>query len=115
MRNVCLLIFVLCLSSCASTRGGSGQTTDGDPVVLEIRRDNDLSESFVISSVRGWSCIGVLTDEQVNETLRSVIRVPLKCNNGETGTSLISLDRFAGSADFNFRLSDGTTGNAKIG
>ena len=90
-------------------------TTTGDPVVAEIRQDNDLRQSISITSIDGWQCVGYLTSEQRNETVKSVIQVPLKCNNGATGTSLVSVDRLKGKADINFKLSSGIKGNAKIG
>lgn len=90
-------------------------TTSGDPVVAEIRQDSDLRQSVKITSVRGWGCEGYLTKEQRNNTVDSVIQVPLKCSNGVTGSSLVSIDRVKGEADINFRLSNGIVGNAEIG
>lgn len=105
----------LSLVGCEMSRGGGGMTTTGEPVVAEIRQGNDLRQSVSITSVNGWQCIGYLTPEQRNNTVDSVIQVPLECSNGVTGTSLVSVDRLKGEADINFRLSDGTVGNAEIG
>ena len=90
-------------------------TTAGDPIVAEIRQDNDLRQSVRLSSIMGWDCVGYLTDEQRNNTIDSVIRVPLDCSNGASGMSLISVDRLKGTATISFRLSNGTIGSAEIG
>jgi hypothetical protein len=87
----------------------------GEPVVAEIRQDANLQQSFTITSVVGWQCTGVLTSRQRDNAVDSVIQVPLTCNNGATGTSLLSIDRWKGTANINFRLSNGTIGNATIG
>lgn len=110
-----LLGAALVLSGCEATRGGAGQTTTGQPVVAEIKQDANLQQSFTITSVDGWQCTGVLTKEQRNNITASVITVPLTCNTGANGTSLVSIDRMRGKLDINFRLSNGTVGNAKIG
>ncbi len=103
------------LAGCEATRGGSGQTTTGEPVVAEIWQDASLRQGFTITSVNGWQCIGTLTNEQRNNVSASVVQVPLKCSNGVTGTSLVSIDRLKSEADINFRLSNGIVGNAEIG
>ncbi|GAB5434813.1 MAG: hypothetical protein EpisKO_41830 [Epibacterium sp.] len=85
-------------------------------MVAEVRLDTATgAQSFTITSIAGWSCIGRLSKEQERDTTNSVFQVPLICNNGTSGSSIISLDRFKGSADINFRLANGTVGNAKIG
>jgi hypothetical protein len=106
---------VLALAGCEASRGGAGQTTTGQPVVAEIRQDSNLQQSFTITSVSGWQCAGILTSEQRNNFTSSVITVPLACNTGMSGTSLVAIDRVRGKLDINFRLKDGTVGNAKIG
>ena len=110
-----LTVATLILSACEVTRGGSGTTTSGEPVVAEVRQNSSLQQSFTITSVVGWQCTGVLTSQQRNNAVASVIEVPLTCNNGVTGTSLVSVDRWKGTADINFRLSNGTIGSATIG
>lgn len=109
------LIGIVSLAGCEATRGGAGQTTTGQPVVAEIRQDANLQQSFTITSVSGWQCKGVLTKEQRNDHTKSVLTVPLTCNNGVRGTSLVSIDRFRGQLDINFRLANGTTGNVEVG
>ncbi|GAB5540233.1 MAG: hypothetical protein Salg2KO_23360 [Salibacteraceae bacterium] len=81
----------------------------------EIWQNNDLKQGFTITSVNGWQCTGELTKEQRNETVKSVIQVPLNCTNGWTGTSLVSLYRWKGTADINFKLTSGIRGNVEIG
>lgn len=112
----CAIICVtFAVAGCEVTRGGAGQTTTGQPVVAEIRQDSNLQQSFTITSVAGWQCTGVLTNEQRNDATSSVFSVPLTCNTGVSGTSLVAIDRMRGALDINFRLADGTVGNAKIG
>lgn len=110
-----VLLATLVVSGCEATRGGGGMTTAGEPIVAEIRQGNDLRQSVSIRSVQGWQCLGYLTNKQRNNIVDSVIQVPLKCSNGVTGTSLVSVDRLRGKANINFKLSNGVVGNAKIG
>ena len=115
-KSVLLCVAVLAIvAGCAVTRGGSGTTSKGEPVIGEIWQNDKLDQGFTISSVRGWSCTGQLSDKQRKETVKSTAKVPMTCDNGWTGTGLISVDRLSGKANINFRLSNGTIGNVKIG
>jgi hypothetical protein len=115
-KHLALLpILTFVISGCEVTRGGAGQTTAGEPIVGQVWQNNQLQQGFTISSVNGWQCQGVLTNEQKNNVTTSVIQVPITCNNGVTGTSLVSIDRLKGEADINFKLSNGVAGNVEIG
>lgn len=116
MKKTFLIGFMLIsISACEATRGGAGQLTNGDPIVGELWQDNNLNQGFTISSVSGWQCKGQLTKEQRNDAVSSIFPVPVTCSNGWTGSSLVSLDRAKGSANINFKLSNGATGSVEIG
>lgn len=102
------------LSACDATRGGSGALTSGEPVIGELFLIKG-TQGIKITSVDGWQCSGSLTDEQARDTVASVFPVPLTCTNNVSGRALVSIDRQSTNADINFRLSDGKSGNVKIG
>lgn len=114
-RILTIVALVAAVSGCEATVGGAGETARGEPVVGEVYVNFATGEeSFTISSVRGWTCEGVLTEEQ-KLTVSSVISVPLKCDRGLRGTSIVSVDRVRGVANANFRLSNGVIGNVRFG
>ncbi len=105
---------VVFVAGCEMSRGGAGQTTDGEPVVGEIWQNNALEQGFTITSVNGWQCTGKLTNSQKNNATNSVISVPMTCSNNITGTALVAVDRLKAEADINFRLSNGKVGQLSI-
>lgn len=114
-RTFFLSLAVVTVTGCEVTRGGAGITTSGKPIVVEIRQDSNLRQSVSLRSVEGWNCVGYLTNEQRDNEVDSVIEVPLQCNGGITGNSLISVDRMLAKATINFSLSNGVVGTAEIG
>lgn len=99
----------LILTGCAGTISGSGVTNRNETVTGVAVTDGRVNESFEYISNTGWTCRGVLTEQQARQVGGSVT-VPLTCSDGRTGTSVLTAQMWQGQLTGQFSLSDGTTG-----
>lgn len=95
--------------------GGSGSTQRGEAIAGEILVDPlGAAHELFIRSPKGWQCRSVFASSKgiaksANKT------IPLECNNGATGTALLSSNRFGNQISVAFSLSNGENGSIVIG
>lgn len=115
MRSAFLAVAAFALTSACQpvSTGGSGQTSDGEPVAGSLAADAMQTEfTATISSPSGWNCSGVVGRPDSPTAIR---HIPLRCNNGLTGTLLLTGNQFQQQIVGSFQLSDGRSGQVTFG
>ena len=108
-RAIACFILATALAACGpNTTGGSGALSDGTPVIGTLTGSiSEARSEVVVSSPGRWSCQGGYTHADFNGT---TTQVPLKCDNGATGTGAIVFQKFQANFVMAFSLSSGETG-----
>lgn len=118
MRIICFLILASFVGAgCAPTSlGTSGQTTAGEAIVGEIVVDLSNSQTkIVIQNPKGWICESKFRSRPKGPDGTKNQFLPLACNNGATGTAIMTYDELAKSIIVVFNLSDGESGSLRMG
>ena len=105
----------LALTACGVvSEGGAGQTTTGEPVSGLVSWDQATGErELTISSPSGWSCASSLGPNPNPGIKQRTER--LNCNNGATGTIILTFNQTQQQMVGNFQLSNGKAGQVVFG
>jgi hypothetical protein len=121
MKHLLILPLLLLAAACSTPLGGSGQMTDGTPVVAQRTIHTGEIEDFRITSPDGWTCEGSINYvKQIAVANTTTTTFPLKCSNGVTGSAVVSYpstDRsyiMKGAINLAFTLSNGKKGAVSI-
>jgi hypothetical protein len=106
---------VLLLAACEPfATGGAGQTVDGQPVSGTYMFDPaDRMITVQIISPAGWTCQSRFA--RTGDRTIVTRSVPLACNDGKTGTIVLTLNQFQDQVVGAFQLSDDTAGQVTFG
>ena len=103
------------LPACTPPVGGNGSTSDGRPLVATLTFGDDLmSMTSTIVSPDGWSCTTTHNDRAgPDHVTHTVIKVPMTCSDGVSGTSLWSRTINPLTITISFALPNGRTGSVR--
>lgn len=109
LRNLALLATLSTLAACGpNTTGGSGQLSDGTPLIGTLTGSiSEARSDLTVSSPGRWTCKGSYTHAAFDGT---TTKVPLTCDNGLTGTGTVVFQKFAASFVMAFSLSSSERG-----
>jgi hypothetical protein len=115
MKNVILLLIGLTMSGCVATVAGNGQAGNGSPITGRYTQSPADPQNFnldvLIVSSNGSSCVA-------NQNLpygMTVWTLPLRCNDGRTGSMTLTADYLNARDTVIYRLSNGETGRLVFG
>ena len=117
VRLKAVVISLGVVAGCAPVSvGGSGTSNDGSPVALNLVRQPDMTTYDVTLIKPGsWKCEATLTPETNTSPGTAIRQFPLDCGERLNGTAVATLDQFKEEFVVSFKLSNGQTGQAKIG
>ncbi|MCB5411878.1 hypothetical protein [Pseudogemmobacter faecipullorum] len=111
------LIPLLLIAACSQPTGMTGKMSDGAPVVIQRVVHPGFLEDFTLISPEGWSCKTTLDwNKHLNTPYTTTARLPLACDNGQTGYALITVPHLrrgyvqAGQSSITFTLKNGRSG-----
>lgn len=114
IRRYCLAL-PLVLAACTTVTefGGAGQTAKGMPVSGLLAFDHASRIFHVeLDSPSGWSCTADFKQSGQNMQKRAV---PLICNDGRSGTLILTNNQIQGQAVGSFSLTGGEAGHVTFG
>lgn len=117
MKKLILLMPLALFAACSVPLGGSGQMSDGKPIVMQRIVHLGYEEDFTLSSPEGWSCKAKLDwQKHLNVPKTTTARLPLTCDNGQTGNAIITVAHLnrayvsEGASSISFALKNGKSG-----
>lgn len=114
MRILGLFAVALVVGCSPISTGGTGETGQGAPIsgLVTVDQINQLNRVDIISPA-GWQCSSTFG---LSETPGVMTRtVPLSCNNGQTGTLVLTGNQFQQQIVGTFQLSNGINGRVVFG
>lgn len=111
-RMIAASIVALGLAGCMSTTSsGVGQTAANQPISGSLSlRDMGTAGTFTMENLGGRKCSGDIKFDG-----SQVIRFPIKCSDGNSGTALYTMNSFNQQFSFSYQLQDGETGSVAMG
>lgn len=117
MRKIVFASMLALLAACSEPTGGTGQMTDGSPVVMQRVIHSGYLEDFNLVSPAGWACKTTLDwNKDLNMPYVTTARLPLVCDNGQKGTALVTVPHLRrgyvqpGQSSITFSLQNGKSG-----
>lgn len=114
-RNLLIALTVVVAGCAPIPFGGSGTTDQGGPLAAEVVADpTGKANRIFIRSPANWECSAKFASSK--PPVRRLNRnIPLLCNDGRSGTAVLSLNQQQQQMTVSFRLSDGEAGQVIFG
>lgn len=114
IKSLAILSFAT-IAACDASVGGSGYTKDNSPLSAQINvQMNPGQNTFIISSPQGWSCSNTIKHTKEPPEPSATLTMPLTCNNGATGTLIMTNHTLQRKIVGGFRLSNGIEGTVEF-
>lgn len=115
LKTVMGAAMAMALAACEPfATGGAGQTSDGQPVSGSYTFDPaDRMITVQILSPAGWSCQSRF--ERTGDPSVVTRSVPLTCDDGRTGTIVLTLNQFQEQVVGSFQIRGGASGQVTFG